>query len=126
MIIVDDGIATGSTVAAAVMVARDRGAHYVIIAIPVAPREALPQLERIADEVVVLDTPQPFHAVGKGYREFGRSTTARWWRSYAGRVRGWCRRRTEMIRYPLAHIGTRHRSSRPPCRDSLTWSSPPS
>lgn len=72
VIIVDDGIATGSTVAAAVMVARDRGADYVIIAIPVAPREALPQLERIADEVVVLETPHPFHAVGKGYREFGR------------------------------------------------------
>jgi len=71
VIIVDDGIATGSTVTAAVMVARDLGADYVIIAIPVAPREAIPQLERIADEVVVLETPHPFHAVGEGYREFG-------------------------------------------------------
>lgn len=70
VVIVDDGIATGSTVTAAVMVARDLGAAYVIIAIPVAPRETIPQLEEIADEVAVLETPHPFHAVGEGYRDF--------------------------------------------------------
>lgn len=70
VIIVDDGVATGSTVTAAVMVARDLGADYVIIAIPVAPGEVIPQLEQIADELVVLETPHPFHAVGEGYRDF--------------------------------------------------------
>lgn len=69
VIIVDDGIATGSTVTAAVMVARDLGAAYVILAIPVAPREAIPQLERIADEVIVVETPHPFHAISEGYRD---------------------------------------------------------
>lgn len=71
VVIVDDGIATGSTMTAAVMVARDLGADSVIIAIPVAPEEVIPQLEQIADEVVVLETPHTMHAVGESYRDFG-------------------------------------------------------
>lgn len=71
VVIVDDGIVTGSTITAAVMVARDLGADSVIIAIPVAPEEVIPQLEQIADEVVFLETPHTMHAVGENYHDFG-------------------------------------------------------
>ena len=69
-LIVDDGIATGSTARAACRVARARGARRVVLAAPVAPREAIPMLEGDADEVVCLETPSPFYAVGEFYRDF--------------------------------------------------------
>lgn len=71
LIIVDDGIATGSTATAAIRVARDLGAERVIVAVPVAQRDTVRLLQRIADEVIVLlDTPMPFHAVGEAYADF--------------------------------------------------------
>ena len=70
VIIVDDGIATGSTVLAAIRVARDMGASRVIVAAPVAPAETVDELGRVADEVVVLETPDPFFAVGQAYLDF--------------------------------------------------------
>jgi len=70
-IVVDDGVATGGTAVAALRWARSRGADRVILAVPVAPREAVRRLEAEADRVVVLGTPEPFWAVGQWYAEFG-------------------------------------------------------
>jgi len=69
-VVVDDGVATGGTAAAALRWARARGARKVILAVPVAPAEAVHRLEREADEVRVLATPEPFYAVGQWYDTF--------------------------------------------------------
>jgi putative phosphoribosyl transferase len=69
-VVVDDGVATGGTAAAAVRWAKAQGATRVVLAIPVAPREALLRLSKEADEVVCLGTPEPFFAVGQWYERF--------------------------------------------------------
>lgn len=76
VVIVDDGIATGSTVRAAAQVARAQGAARVIVATPVAPREAKDRLAADADEVVVVDSPEPFHAIGQFYLDFEQTPDA--------------------------------------------------
>jgi putative phosphoribosyl transferase len=70
VILVDDGIATGSTVRAAIQAARARGARGVIIAVPIAPVETVRLLGREADDVVCLATPEPFVAISLHYRSF--------------------------------------------------------
>ena len=74
MIVVDDGIATGSTGRAACLAARARGASRVILAVPVGSAEGTAALRRTADEVVCLHTPAPFFAVGEWYGDFGQVT----------------------------------------------------
>lgn len=69
-IIVDDGIATGATVRAAVGAVRKAGAGRVVIATPVAPPDTVAALARVADEVVCLDQPLWFAAIGQFYRDF--------------------------------------------------------
>lgn len=69
-VIVDDGVATGGTATAAVRWARAQGASRVVLAIPVAPAEAMANLAKEADEVVCLATPEPFYAVGQWYAHF--------------------------------------------------------
>lgn len=69
-ILVDDGIATGSTARAAVDVLRRRGASRVVLAVPVAPREAVIALGDVADEVVAVETPRLFMAIGQFYDDF--------------------------------------------------------
>jgi putative phosphoribosyl transferase len=69
-VVVDDGIATGGTATAAVRWAKAEGARKVILAVPVAPAEGVRNLSREADEVVCLETPEPFYAVGQWYQEF--------------------------------------------------------
>lgn len=69
-VIVDDGIATGSTIRAAAEVAREQGAAQIVIAAPVAPADTLAALESVADEVVVVEIPEPFLAIGSFYRDF--------------------------------------------------------
>jgi predicted phosphoribosyltransferase/predicted alpha/beta-hydrolase family hydrolase len=69
-LIVDDGIATGSTARAACQVARAQGATRVILAVPVAPVGARERFAADVDEFVVLATPEPFHAVGQFYADF--------------------------------------------------------
>jgi putative phosphoribosyl transferase len=69
-VVVDDGVATGGTAVAALRWARARGASRVILAVPVAPREAVSRLRQEADEVHVLATPEPFYAVGQWYASF--------------------------------------------------------
>jgi len=70
VIIVDDGIATGGTVKTALRALRRTGPDYVVLAVPVAPREAIAALRREADETVCLSTPEPFWAVGQYYEDF--------------------------------------------------------
>ena len=69
-ILVDDGIATGGTAVAALRWARARNPRELVLAVPVAPEEALGRLRVEADEVVVLETPRPFRAVGEWYGRF--------------------------------------------------------
>jgi putative phosphoribosyl transferase len=70
VIVVDDGIATGGTMRAALKgLARARLAHLVL-AIPVAPRETIDRLKAEADEAVCLMMPEPFYAVGEHYDDF--------------------------------------------------------
>jgi len=74
VILVDDGIATGSTARAAVDVLRRRGAARVVLAAPVAPREAVATLGNAADEVVTVETPRLFMAIGQFYDDFSQTT----------------------------------------------------
>jgi putative phosphoribosyl transferase len=76
-VVVDDGVATGGTAAAALRWARSQGARMVVLAVPVAPAEALRRLEPEADGFVVLATPEPFWAVGQWYVEFGQVSDRR-------------------------------------------------
>jgi putative phosphoribosyl transferase len=76
VIIVDDGIATGSTARAAIEVARAHGAARVVLAVPVAPARTCAELSGLADEVVCLEMPDPFMAVGQFYRDFSQTTDA--------------------------------------------------
>ena len=73
-IIVDDGIATGSTARAACQVARARGASRVVLAAPVGSVEAAAALHRDADEVVCLHTPPRLFAIGEWYGDFSQVT----------------------------------------------------
>lgn len=73
-LIVDDGMATGATARAACQVARARGAARVVLASPVASREAVALAGRAADEVICPWTPQGFRAVGRFYRDFEQTT----------------------------------------------------
>jgi putative phosphoribosyl transferase len=70
VVIVDDGVATGSTMAAAVKSVRMHKPSAIIVAVPVAPAEAVAELSREADRVVCLETPSPFHAIGQFYSRF--------------------------------------------------------
>jgi len=69
-VIVDDGIATGSTVRAAAESLRRRGAAAIIVAAPVAPPETVAELSETADKVVCLSTPAYFSAIGEFYEQF--------------------------------------------------------
>jgi putative phosphoribosyl transferase len=70
VILVDDGIATGATVIAALRVLRDLGATRVVLAVPVAPPDSLAAIAPLADEVVCPSTPRRFTAVGQWYDDF--------------------------------------------------------
>ncbi|GAA2983132.1 phosphoribosyltransferase [Actinokineospora diospyrosa] len=69
-VVVDDGVATGSTVEAAVRVVRDLGAEQVVLAVPVAPAAVLDRLTEIADDVVCPLAPADLSSVGRWYADF--------------------------------------------------------
>lgn len=70
VIVVDDGLATGSTMRAAVTAIRQQHPARLVVAVPVGAEETCKQLRSEADEVVCVATPQPFRAVGLGYEHF--------------------------------------------------------
>lgn len=74
VVVVDDGIATGATAEAACAVVRAQGAARVVLAVPVAPPDAVARLRTGADEVVCLATPHPFSSVGEWYRDFSQTS----------------------------------------------------
>lgn len=69
-IIVDDGIATGATMRAAIKSAKSRRAAKVVVAVPVAAQDTVDELRPEVDEIVCLATPSPFWAVGQHYMDF--------------------------------------------------------
>ncbi len=69
-IVVDDGVATGATARAACQVARAHGAARVVLAVPIGAPDTIEDLRADADEVVCVDVPARFGAVGQGYRDF--------------------------------------------------------
>jgi len=73
VVIVDDGIATGSTMKAALASVRKSGARRIIIAIPVGPPSTIRELEMQADLVVCLHTPSSFYAIGEFYDDFAQT-----------------------------------------------------
>lgn len=75
VILVDDGLATGSTMKAAIAALRDRGPESIMVAVPVAPADTLSEISRLADDVVCLVVPTRFVAVGLWYREFSQVST---------------------------------------------------
>lgn len=70
VVLVDDGIASGATMRAALRAVRRQRPDRLVLAVPVAPRESLEALRREADETVCLDVPRDFQAVGQFYRNF--------------------------------------------------------
>lgn len=73
VVIVDDGIATGATMKAALASVRKSGAKRVVVAIPVGPPSTIEELEKQADQVVCLHTPEPFYAIGEFYENFAQT-----------------------------------------------------
>lgn len=76
-IVVDDGIATGSTMVAALRMLKDAVVHELIVAVPVAARESMTQVRAIADRVICLEEPEFFWAVGQAYQRFKQVDDAR-------------------------------------------------
>lgn len=74
VILVDDGIATGYTMMAAIHAIRRMQPSKLILAVPVAPPEAVSRLRPLVDELIVLETPEPFFSVGSWYEQFEQTT----------------------------------------------------
>ncbi|MBX3155051.1 MAG: phosphoribosyltransferase [Deltaproteobacteria bacterium] len=69
-ILIDDGLATGASMAAAIVALRTRSPVRIVVAVPVAPRETCAALSSYADQVICLITPEPLYAVGLWYEDF--------------------------------------------------------
>lgn len=69
-LVVDDGAATGSTMFAAIEMLRSRAPKRIVVALPVAPEEIALRLAGMVDQLICLETPHPFRAVGCHYRRF--------------------------------------------------------
>jgi predicted phosphoribosyltransferase len=74
VVIVDDGVATGSTMRAAAQAVRASDPARVLVAVPIGARQSVQRLSDVADEVICAWTPTPFFAVGQGYRDFAEVT----------------------------------------------------
>lgn len=73
-IVVDDGIATGATVKAALMGIAQSKPERLVLAVPVAPTDSIEDLKSFCDEIVCLHTPEPFYAVGAYYDDFDQTS----------------------------------------------------
>lgn len=76
IILIDDGLATGSTMKAAVAALRRQDPAKIVVAVPIAPAETCDELQQEADEVICAVTPEPFYAVGQWYEDFEQTTDA--------------------------------------------------
>ena len=74
VILVDDGLATGSTMRAAALALRQQGPARVVVAVPVASREACEEFRGEVDDIVCAATPEPFMGVGRWYEDFSQTT----------------------------------------------------
>jgi putative phosphoribosyl transferase len=74
VLLIDDGLATGSTMRAAVQAVRARGPARIVVAVPVGAPDTCHELEQLADEVVCARAPERFTAVGQWYRDFSQTT----------------------------------------------------
>ena len=74
VILVDDGLATGSTMRAAVQGVRAQGPERIVVAVPAGARETCAQISREVEEVICATTPEPFYAVGLWYEDFSQTT----------------------------------------------------
>ncbi|MGE5246603.1 MAG: erythromycin esterase family protein [Betaproteobacteria bacterium] len=74
VVLVDDGLATGATMEAAVLALRQRQPARIVVAVPVGARQTVERLRRYADEVVCAEMPEPFDAVGLWYDDFSETT----------------------------------------------------
>ncbi len=74
VLLVDDGLATGSTMKAAVKAVRAHGPASVVVAVPVGAPDTCREFAEVADEIVCARSPQPFSAVGQWYRDFSQTT----------------------------------------------------
>jgi len=73
-IVVDDGLATGSTMLAAIRAIRKAGAARLVVAVPVVAPDAMRRIQSQVDEVIFLIAPEPFYAVGRWYEDFGQTS----------------------------------------------------
>ncbi len=74
VILVDDGLATGATMRAAVKALRQQGAAKIVVAVPVGPPDTCREIEQEADETICLSTPPFFQAVGQYYEDFSQTS----------------------------------------------------
>jgi predicted phosphoribosyltransferase len=74
VILVDDGLATGATMRAAVAALRTRQPARIVVAVPTAPPETCQELRMEADDVICATTPEPFQSVGLWYEDFSQTT----------------------------------------------------
>ena len=74
VILVDDGLATGATMRAAIKALRQRGAAKIVVAVPVGPPGTCREIEQEADETICLSTPEVFQAVGQYYEDFSQTS----------------------------------------------------
>jgi putative phosphoribosyl transferase len=74
VILIDDGLATGATMRAAVKALRQCGAARIVVAVPVGPPDTCKEFEDVADEVVCASAPEFFQAVGQYYEDFSQTT----------------------------------------------------
>ncbi len=70
VVIIDDGIAMGSTMEAAIKTAKSCGARKIIVAVPIGGEEIINRIGRLVDEVICLEVPEPFYAVAQGYENW--------------------------------------------------------
>jgi predicted phosphoribosyltransferase len=76
VILVDDGLATGSTMRTAVVALRRRGPAHLVVAVPTAARSTCAEFRHEADQCVCDITPEPFYSVGLWYEDFSQTTDA--------------------------------------------------
>ncbi len=76
VILVDDGLATGSTMRAAIAALKQQHPQRIIVAIPVAPPDICQHLQAVVDQLICLKTPDPLYAIGSWYQDFSQTTDA--------------------------------------------------